>query len=128
MVCQDNVKTAANRFDMLRTRPSEEIRRSVQISVRDLLPLWPIESITVMRDLDMSLDKIARLLVAQFGLTRSEAEVAVALNAGQMITEIAAFRAVSVHTVRNQVKSALSKTNSRRQAELTRLIETLRYT
>ena len=113
---------------MLRTHPSEEIRRSVPISVRDLLPLWPIESITVMRDLDMSLDKIARLLVAQFGLTRSEAEVAVALNAGQMITEIAAFRAVSVHTVRNQVKSALSKTNSRRQAELTRLIETLRYT
>ena len=127
MVCQDNVKTAVNRFDVLRTHPSEEIRRSVQISVRDLLPLWPIESITVMRDLDMSLDKIARLLVAQFGLTRSEAEVAVALNAGQMITEIAAFRAVSVHTVRNQVKSALSKTNSRRQAELTRLIETLRH-
>ena len=81
-----------------------------------------------MRDLDMSLDEISLGLGAQFGLTRSEAEVAVALSAGQIITEIAALRAVSVHTVRNQVKSALSKTNSRRQAELTRLIETLRYT
>lgn len=81
-----------------------------------------------MQDLDVSVDKIFPILLAQFGLTRSEAEVAVALNAGHMIAEIAAFRAVSVHTVRNQVKSVLSKTSSRRQAELTRLIESLRHT
>lgn len=75
----------------------------------------------------MSPDEISLGLGAQFGLTRSEAEVAVALSAGQIITEIAALRAVSVHTVRNQVKSAMAKTSSRRQADLIRLVEALRH-
>lgn len=67
-------------------------------------------------------------LIRQHGLTRTEAEVAIAINEGQTLAEIADARRVSVHTVRNQVKSALLKTGHRRQADLSRLVEFLRNT
>ncbi len=64
-------------------------------------------------------------LATRFGFSQAEAAVALLLHNGLGPAEIAAQRGVSIHTVRNQIKSALSKSDSRRQADLTRLIESL---
>lgn len=66
------------------------------------------------------------LLRQATGLSLTEADIALALHDGLSLAEIADARRVSIHTVRNQVKSALSKTGSRRQADLVRLVERLR--
>ena len=76
------------------------------------------------RDESRASDRIA----AKLGLSQAEAQIALALADGQSIAEIAEARRVSAHTVRNQVKSALWKTGSRRQAELVGLVERLRRT
>jgi DNA-binding CsgD family transcriptional regulator len=64
-------------------------------------------------------------LMAQFGVTSSEAIVAVMLWDGAITSEIATQRLVSAHTVRNQVKSAMAKISVRRQADLTRIVQAL---
>lgn len=61
-------------------------------------------------------------LIASHGLTVAEAEVALRLAEGMTLQEIALERAVSLHTVRNQIKSALAKTGARRQTDLVGLI------
>lgn len=69
---------------------------------------------------------IANILTSTFGLTPAEANVACLLTNGQTLQEIANQREVSLHTVRNQLKSAMSKTEKRRQVDLSKLIEQLR--
>ncbi len=64
----------------------------------------------------------AFVVAETFGLTPAEAGVAVALASGHTVERIAAMRAVSVPTVRTQLNSAYAKTNTRRQAELVRLV------
>jgi DNA-binding CsgD family transcriptional regulator len=61
-----------------------------------------------------------------FGLTASEADLAVLVTESRTLNEIAASRGTSIHTVRNQIKSALAKTGCRRQVELVALVERLR--
>ena len=51
----------------------------------------------------------ARRVAALFGLTRAEADVAVAVAAGQQVAAVAAGRGVSASTVQAQVRSALDK-------------------
>jgi DNA-binding CsgD family transcriptional regulator/PAS domain-containing protein len=51
----------------------------------------------------------ARRVAALFGLTRAEADVAVAVAAGQQVAAVAAGRGVSASTVQAQVRSALGK-------------------
>jgi len=51
----------------------------------------------------------AALLRAAFGLTVSEADVALALVAGREVPEIATSRNASVHTVRTQIKTLYAK-------------------
>lgn len=60
-----------------------------------------------------------------FGLSPSEAEVAVALVGGLSLEDIARERAVQVNTIRVQIKSAMFKTGTRRQGELIRLLLSL---
>lgn len=60
-----------------------------------------------------------------FGLSPSEAEVAVALAGGLSPEDIARERAVQVNTIRGQIKSAMFKTGTRRQGELIRLLLSL---
>jgi DNA-binding CsgD family transcriptional regulator/PAS domain-containing protein len=60
-----------------------------------------------------------------FGLSPSEAEVAVALAGGLSPEEIARDRRVPVLTIRSQIKSAMFKTGTRRQGELIRLLLSL---
>ena len=57
-------------------------------------------------------------LVAQLGLTATEAEVACALAEGFSPREIAQSRGVSTHTVRSQMKAIFAKLGVRRQSEL----------
>lgn len=66
----------------------------------------------------------ARAVADRFGLTRAETEVLEALALGLAVADIATARDVSAVTVRNQIKALFSKTGTRRQAELTRLVLT----
>jgi DNA-binding CsgD family transcriptional regulator len=61
-------------------------------------------------------------VVSRLGLTRAEAEVALALAEGLTPGEIAEARGVSLNTVRNQIRAALHSSGTRRQAELVGLI------
>lgn len=54
----------------------------------------------------------------EFGLSPGEAEVALALSTGRSLADIAESRGVSIHTIRNQVKSAMSKCGVARQSQL----------
>jgi DNA-binding CsgD family transcriptional regulator len=60
-----------------------------------------------------------------FGLTKGEAQVALGIASGKAADEIAHERAVSVGTVRTQLKALLQKTETDRQAELVRLLLTI---
>jgi DNA-binding CsgD family transcriptional regulator len=65
------------------------------------------------------------VLRALCGLTTAETEVANGLLMGYSLEEIASLRHVTSGTVRNQMKSLLSKTGNCRQSELVRLLMTL---
>lgn len=64
----------------------------------------------------------ASLLEALFDFTPAEALVAKALTDGVSVTQIAASRAVSVQTVRVQVREILAKTRLKRQTDLIRML------
>lgn len=66
---------------------------------------------------EIAVDDAQKLSLA-LGLTLAEAEVVVALTRGQSPREIAEGRGVSLHTVRNQIKSAMSKSWTQRQTQL----------
>lgn len=63
------------------------------------------------------------MLVARLGMTPAEAAVARALWQGQGLREIAQMRGVSLHTVRNQLRAALSRRDLTRQSDLVREVE-----
>lgn len=63
-------------------------------------------------------------LVCVYGLTQSEAQVAISLTNGHSIEEIATSSCHSIHTIRNQLKSVFRKTNVSRQSELIKLLLT----
>lgn len=65
---------------------------------------------------------IAVALRDRFGLTPKEAEVAVWLAYGQTMNQIAEMNGTSVHTVRSQLKSVLSKAGVNSQLALVALI------
>lgn len=65
---------------------------------------------------------IPALLMAQFGLSPTEAQVAAQLAVGERVEAIADVRRVSRETVRAQVKSVLAKTESRGQGQLIGLV------
>lgn len=57
-----------------------------------------------------------------FGLTQAEAKIARDLAAGLTLREIAGKRGRALETVRQQLKSVMSKTGARRQAELVKSV------
>ena len=77
-------------------------------------------SITIFRQEDTS-DSIHSIR-QQFSLTLSEVDVVVKIANGQTLREISAARNVSIHTVRNQLKSAMSKMEIRRQVDVVRVL------
>jgi DNA-binding CsgD family transcriptional regulator len=60
-------------------------------------------------------------LCRRYGMTEAEAAVTVALTEGLTPEEIAEAREVSLHTVRNQIKSAMGKCGVSRQTQLVAL-------
>ncbi|WP_305989653.1 helix-turn-helix transcriptional regulator [Roseibium sp. MMSF_3544] len=62
------------------------------------------------------------------GLSKAEARSVLLLAEGHKPAEIAEERQVSIHTVRNQIKSAMSKVGCHRQSELVQKAEQLRMT
>jgi DNA-binding CsgD family transcriptional regulator len=61
-------------------------------------------------------------VAARLGLTRAEAEVALALAEGLTPSEITEARMASPHTVRNQIKAALARCGARWQSDLVALV------
>ena len=57
-----------------------------------------------------------------FGLSKAEAELAIALLEGKHVEEIALERHVALSTVRSQLRSILRKTGLHRQGELVQLL------
>jgi DNA-binding CsgD family transcriptional regulator len=72
------------------------------------------------RDVGLS-DRIQML----YGLSRSEAEIAIGLADGKAPALLAAERSTSVETVRNQVKAVSAKLGCNRQTEIAALISRL---
>jgi DNA-binding CsgD family transcriptional regulator len=65
---------------------------------------------------------VAPALQQLFALTVAEADVALALAAGRRSEDIAAARAVSLPTVRTQIRQILEKTGARHLRDLMRLL------
>jgi DNA-binding CsgD family transcriptional regulator len=59
-----------------------------------------------------------------YGMTPSEALLTEALVSGRSLAQVAEERAVSIHTVRTQLKAATAKAGAKRQADLVRIILT----
>jgi DNA-binding CsgD family transcriptional regulator len=118
--------------DPFRVNPQTSVRMiPVDTSVIALAPfgpLWSDSGTVAMVLVDVQSDKAGstHLIMKTLGLTESEAAVAQCITDGQTPAEIAHARQTSIHTIRNQLKSALSKTGTRRQAALALLIERLR--
>lgn len=66
-------------------------------------------------------------VAAALGLTPAEARLAVALAGGTDLEQYAEQCELSLHTVRNQLKRALSKSGSRRQSDLIRRVLTMSF-
>lgn len=92
---------------MLEIRPAREGGKAVVTTV----------------DLDEPIDTLhPELLVDMLGITRAEAEVAIALFDGDAPANIAVDRGVQIETVRGQIKSLLHKLNLPNQKRLTLLL------
>lgn len=109
--------------------PRRDFRRPLLVSVSLLArpqavsPGANLPTVTVQL-LDPDPNTLPRPEVLQqlFDLTKSEAEVCRRLAAGLTVEETAVALFVSLNTVRTHLKRVLSKTNTRRQPELTALL------
>lgn len=71
-------------------------------------------------------DTLVRRMMASMAMSRSEAEIMIALSDGLNPQEIAGRRGTSIHTVRNQIKAAMAKTGVRRQTDLANCVWPMR--
>jgi DNA-binding CsgD family transcriptional regulator len=85
-------------------------------------PHRTLAALILITDLDSPPELLGRRLVELFGLTPTEACLAVAMAAGKRLEDIAEERGVRMPTLRTQLRSILDKTGTRRQADLMRLI------
>jgi len=67
----------------------------------------------------------AASLAANYRLTTTEVDLAIALWKGTLIAEYATQRSVAMSTVRTQLKALLAKTGSRRQSDIVALVARL---
>lgn len=67
------------------------------------------------------------MLSQAFGLTRAEAEIAIGIASGRTLAKIAVDRCIKVGTVRAHLKMVFSKTCTRSQADLTRVLTRLAF-
>jgi DNA-binding CsgD family transcriptional regulator len=109
--------------------PRSGDRRPLQLLATPLPPALRARSgadiIVLVSDPDAAPPYPDGVLRALFGFTAAEIEVANGLLIGYSLDEVASLRHVGVGTVRNQVKSLLCKTRTKRQSDLVRLLMTL---
>ena len=107
-------------------RPSGRAEyRLTLIPVRETHPWLMLRASTVLvliGDPDASSRASAMSLVAQFGLTAAEAELARHLVAGRSLAEVSEVTARSLSTVRTHLARLMAKTHTRRQGDLVRAL------
>jgi len=81
-----------------------------------------IAAILFVSDPDFDVDLPKSLLRTLFGLTQSEAKIAVAVANGESLEQLAKTSGVKVSTVRTHLKKIFEKTGRVRQAELVRML------
>ncbi|MBF0179908.1 MAG: PAS domain-containing protein [Magnetococcales bacterium] len=91
-----------------------------------ILPDFP-KVLLVLHTLDRATTSQATIGMLRdlYGLTGAECHLAGELANGRDLDEVARARGISMHTVRNQLKSIFSKTGVNRQVDLVRLVLTL---
>lgn len=82
----------------------------------------------VVHDTDMSLTLDPHVLSDTFDLTRTEAELAVAMLEGCTLADYSKRKEVSRYTARNQLSSVMRKTGTHRQADLVGLLTRIAMT
>ncbi|QPK64485.1 helix-turn-helix transcriptional regulator [Methylomonas sp. LL1] len=75
-----------------------------------------------LHDPDRPLELDDSLLIQCYGLSPSEAKLAMALLCGQTLADYAQTRGISNNTVKTQLKQVLAKTGTHRQSELVQLL------
>jgi len=110
------------------SRPSE--KRAFPVMVTPLLAAPPgsqahdaVAAIFV-SDPESGMVSATEVLETLYSLTHAEAQLVRLLSQGKSLEEAAAARGVSIHTARSHLKHAFSKTDTRRQGELVRLVLT----
>lgn len=71
---------------------------------------------------DLNNDKSSADVARIFGLTKAEARLTLAIANGVTATEYCSNNGISLNTAYSQIKNILSKTGTRRQAELVKLV------
>jgi DNA-binding CsgD family transcriptional regulator len=79
-------------------------------------------AVVVVTDIDQQSSHSMALASRLFGLTTAESKLAAAMAVGDDLQHYADTNGLSIHTVRNQLKSIFSKTDTSRQLELGLLI------
>ena len=101
------------------------VRGRGEFAAWDLAPWEDPVALLSISDPLLSHDTPPRLLMDLYRLTPAEAALASRLQAGEDLNMIAAATGRSVNTVRNLLARLMDKTETRRQAELVRLLESL---
>jgi DNA-binding NarL/FixJ family response regulator len=97
------------------------IQKTNDIANRSGVAIVILEPLFQHRNLDKG------LLADAFNLTDAECAVAERLYIGETIREIAEYRNVATSTVKTMLKSIMSKTDSRRQAEVVTKLSRLAF-
>lgn len=99
-------------------------------SAAEVSPNWfghrPPAAVLLIVERAVSTLGISHRLTERFGLTKSEVDIVDRIAGGSTLEQIAEARQASIHTVRSQLKSAMGKTGTRRQADLATLVERVR--
>ncbi len=110
------------------TRPSG--RRAFALMVAPLLDApsgsaaGEAVSVAFIGDPDAGPVTTTEVLEQLYALTHAEAELVRMLSEGRSLDEVATARGVTMNTVRSQLKQVFSKTDTKRQGELVRLVLT----
>lgn len=117
---EKHVAASAVVTDYARLYPSA-LRRTVDI-VTGMAADYAAEGVTLIFDVPDAPSARAERLQAQFGLTATEAQLALHIADGGDLGGYAAARGVSRNTARNQLQTVFEKAGVRRQAELVKLL------
>lgn len=127
--CEVALKGARAVGDVMQvTRPSG--RRALALMVAPLLdvPQGSAEgeaiAVAFIADPDTGPVTTTQVLEQLYALTHAEAELVRLLSEGRSLEEVATARGVTMNTVRSQLKQVFSKTDTKRQGELVRLVLT----